>query len=93
MLGGMGQSLYPSFRYRDADGAIRWMQDVLGGELLQRMAGGGDGVDVAHAEVEIAGGVLVVAGVRIVQRTRVRSAAVTAVAEPDRTPVAVPVRT
>lgn len=54
----MDQVLFPSFRYRDADGAIRWMVEVLGGRLLQRMDGGADGAQVAHAEVEIAGGVV-----------------------------------
>lgn len=58
-----GQSLFPSFRYRDADAAIRWMTETLGGRLLQRVDGGG-GVAVAHAEVEVAGGIVMLGSER-----------------------------
>jgi uncharacterized glyoxalase superfamily protein PhnB len=50
------QTVFPTFRYRDAPAAIRWLKETLGFEELHVYEGEGEGID--HAELVIAGNVI-----------------------------------
>jgi uncharacterized glyoxalase superfamily protein PhnB len=58
----MTQSVFPSFRYRDAPAAIRWLKDTLGFEELQVYEN--DDGTIAHAELVIAGNVIMLGSAR-----------------------------
>jgi uncharacterized glyoxalase superfamily protein PhnB len=58
----MTQSVFPSFRYRDAPAAIRWLKDTLGFEELA-VHENDDGT-IAHAELVIAGNVIMLGSAR-----------------------------
>ena len=50
------QNIFPTFRYADAKAAIAWLKDTLGFEELSMMEG--DDGTVEHAELVIAGNVI-----------------------------------
>jgi uncharacterized glyoxalase superfamily protein PhnB len=52
------QSIFPSFRYRDAPGAIAWLVEVLGFELSE-LHEAADG-SVAHAELSHGPGLIMI---------------------------------
>jgi uncharacterized glyoxalase superfamily protein PhnB len=56
------QNIFPTFRYRDAKAAIRWLRDTLGFKELAVMEGEGGTID--HAELEIAGNVIMLGSSR-----------------------------
>lgn len=58
----MTQSVFPSFRYRDAPAAIRWLKETLGFEELQVYEN--DDGTIAHAELVIAGNVIMLGSAR-----------------------------
>jgi uncharacterized glyoxalase superfamily protein PhnB len=58
----MTQSVYPTFRYTDAPAAIRWLKETLGFEQLQVYEN--DDGTIAHAELVIAGNVIMLGSAR-----------------------------
>jgi uncharacterized glyoxalase superfamily protein PhnB len=58
----MTQSVFPSFRYRDAPAAIRWLKETLGFEELHVYEN--DDGTIAHAELVIAGNVIMLGSAR-----------------------------
>jgi uncharacterized glyoxalase superfamily protein PhnB len=56
------QVLYPALRYADAPAAIRWLERAFGFER-QEVCEGNDGT-VAHAELALEGGVLMLGSAR-----------------------------
>jgi uncharacterized glyoxalase superfamily protein PhnB len=58
----MTQNVFPSFRYRDAPAAIRWLKETLGFEELHVYAN--DDGTIAHAELVIAGNVIMLGSAR-----------------------------
>jgi uncharacterized glyoxalase superfamily protein PhnB len=58
----MTQSVFPSFRYNDAPAAIRWLKETLGFEELQVYEN--DDGTIAHAELVIAGNVIMLGSAR-----------------------------
>jgi uncharacterized glyoxalase superfamily protein PhnB len=46
----MSQTVFPTFKYADAHGAIDWLERVLGAERIAEHA---DGDRIAHAEIRI----------------------------------------
>jgi uncharacterized glyoxalase superfamily protein PhnB len=58
----MTQSVFPSFRYRDAKAAIGWLKDTLGFEELHVYEN--DDGTIAHAELVIAGNVIMLGSAR-----------------------------
>jgi uncharacterized glyoxalase superfamily protein PhnB len=56
------QNIFPTFRYRDAKAAIRWLRDTLGFEELSLMKG--EGGTIEHAELVIEGNVIMVGSSR-----------------------------
>jgi uncharacterized glyoxalase superfamily protein PhnB len=73
------QTVFPTFRYADARAAIRWLKDTLGFEELHVYAGEGELID--HAELVIAGNVIMLGSDRSENEERYATArAVTYVA-------------
>jgi uncharacterized glyoxalase superfamily protein PhnB len=58
----MTQSVFPTFRYRDAPAAIHWLKETLGFEELHVYEGEGGTID--HAELVIAGDVIMLGSAR-----------------------------
>jgi uncharacterized glyoxalase superfamily protein PhnB len=56
------QSVFPSFRYSDAPAAIRWLKETLGFEELHVYEN--DDGTIAHAELVIAGNVIMLGSAR-----------------------------
>jgi uncharacterized glyoxalase superfamily protein PhnB len=56
------QSVFPSFRYDDAPGAIRWLKETLGFE--EHHVYENDDGTIAHAELVIAGNVIMLGSAR-----------------------------
>jgi uncharacterized glyoxalase superfamily protein PhnB len=56
------QTIYPTVRYNDAKGAIRWLKSTLGFEEKNVFAGDGDSID--HAELQVAGNLIMLASVK-----------------------------
>jgi uncharacterized glyoxalase superfamily protein PhnB len=52
----MSQSLYPTFHYRDAHAVIEWLERTLGSERVQVYEDDAGGV--AHAEIRVFGGIV-----------------------------------
>lgn len=50
------QSVYPGLKYRDARAAIGWLEEAFAAEVLTLVPGEGD--RVAHAEVRIGDGIV-----------------------------------
>jgi uncharacterized glyoxalase superfamily protein PhnB len=56
------QTIYPSVRYNDAKAAIVWLKTALGFEEKEVCTGDGD--TIAHAELHLAGNLIVLASVK-----------------------------
>jgi uncharacterized glyoxalase superfamily protein PhnB len=56
------QSVFPTLRYRDAKAAIRWLEETLGFTELAVHQGDDDRIE--HAELEIAGDVVMIGSLR-----------------------------
>jgi uncharacterized glyoxalase superfamily protein PhnB len=56
------QNVFPTFRYEDARAAIAWLKDTLGFKELAVMEG--DGGSIEHAELVIAGNVIMLGSAR-----------------------------
>jgi uncharacterized glyoxalase superfamily protein PhnB len=61
-VGMADQDVFPSFRYRDAPGAIAWLVDVLGFEV--RALHEADDGSVAHAELSHGAGMIMLGSER-----------------------------
>lgn len=68
----MTQNVFPTFRYRDAPAAIRWLKETLGFEELHVYEGEGGTID--HAELVIAGNVIMLGSDRSAHEGRVATA-------------------
>jgi len=68
----MTQNVFPTFRYRDAPAAIRWLKETLGFEELHVYGGEGGAID--HAELVIAGNVIMLGSDRSEHEGRAASA-------------------
>jgi uncharacterized glyoxalase superfamily protein PhnB len=55
------QSVYPTLHFRDPRAALAWLRDVLRAEEVLVV---GEGDAVAHAEVRVAGGIVMLGGLR-----------------------------
>jgi len=55
-------NIYPCLRYRDAKAAIRWLGDAFGFE--ERMVHPGEDLEVAHAELSLGPGIVMVGSAR-----------------------------
>jgi uncharacterized glyoxalase superfamily protein PhnB len=56
------QNIFPTFRYEDAKAAIAWLRDTVGFEELSIHEG--DGGTIEHAELAIAGNVIMLGSAR-----------------------------
>ena len=56
------QNIFPTFRYEDAKAAIAWLRDTVGFEELSIHEG--DGGTIEHAELTIAGNVIMLGSAR-----------------------------
>jgi len=80
----MTQTVFPTFRYRDARAAIEWLKQTLGFEELHVYEGEGDTVE--HAELAIAGNVIMLGSDRSENEERYatsRSVTYVAIDDPD----------
>jgi uncharacterized glyoxalase superfamily protein PhnB len=56
------QSIYPALRYNDARAAIAWLKSALGCE--EQVVYEGEGDSIAHAQLELAGNLIMLGSVR-----------------------------
>ena len=59
----MTQTVFPTLTYADAHAAIEWLERALGAERVAVHPGEGDRA-VAHAEVRVAGGIVMLGSTR-----------------------------